>query len=148
MLAMPELFEPLGIVRSQESKAALVETGVPAEAIAVCDVTDAAAVEAVAAGCEAFLICTSAKPVPTGGTDADTGRPVFGFPKGSPEEVDWLGQKNQVDAAIKAGPKTHVVICSSMGGTDPNHMLNRLGRTELPDGTTQGGNSEPTAASA
>ena len=145
MLAMPE-FEPIGIVRSEESKAALVETGVPAECVAVCDVMDAAAVEKVAAGCEAFLICTSAKPAPTGATNPDTGRPVFGFPKGEPEEVDWIGQKNQVGAALKQGPATRVVICSSMGGTDADHMLNRLGRTELPDGTTQGGNSEPPRA--
>ena len=53
--------------------------------------------------------------------------------------VDWLGQKNQVDAALAQGPRTHVVVCSSMGGTDPSNMLNALGRTTKEDGTTEGG---------
>ena len=82
------------------------------------------------AGCEAVVIATSAKPAPTGETKED-GRPVFGFPNGQPEAVDWLGQKSQIDAAIAQGPGTHVVICSSMGGTDPNHMLNSLGNGNI-----------------
>jgi len=72
--------------------------------------------------------------------DEATGRPVFGFPNGQPEQVDWLGQKAQIDAAAACGPDTHVVICSSMGGTDPSNMLNGLGRTALDDGKTEGGN--------
>ncbi len=43
-----------------------------------------------------------------------------------PEQVDWLGQKAQVDAAKAAGVKK-IVVCGSMGGTDPNHPLNKLG---------------------
>ena len=129
MLARPE-FSPVGVVRSEESKAALVESGVPAECVVVCDVTDADAVMRAMAGCEAVVIATSAKPAPTGETKED-GRPVFGFPNGQPEAVDWLGQKSQIDAAIAQGPGTHVVICSSMGGTDPNHMLNSLGNGNI-----------------
>jgi uncharacterized protein YbjT (DUF2867 family) len=137
MLALPDEFSPTGLVRSEESKKALVESGVPPGTVAVVDVTDADAVKKVAEGCSAYCICTSAKPVPTGETDKETGRPIFGFPNGSPEEVDWLGQKNQIDACP---PGTHVVLCSSMGGTDPNHSLNALGRVTNPDGTTTGGN--------
>ena len=129
MLARPE-FSPVGVVRSEESKAALVESGVPAECVVVCHVTDADAVLRAMAGCEAVVIATSAKPAPTGETKED-GRPVFGFPNGQPEAVDWLGQKSQIDAAIAQGPGTHVVICSSMGGTDPNHMLNSLGNGNI-----------------
>ena len=141
MLALPEEFDPVGLVRSEESKAALLMAGgVPESAVAVVDVTDAAAVKKVTedhGGCSAFCICTSAKPKPNGEMDESTGRPLFGFPNGVPEIVDWLGQKNQIDACSS---DTHVVICSSMGGTDPNHMLNVLGRTNNPDGTTSGGN--------
>jgi len=86
---------------------------------------------------DAFCICTSAKPAPTGETDDATGRPVFGFPNGDPEIVDYMGQKNQIDACPKG---THVVICSTMGGTDPDQMLNSLGRVVNEDGTTSGGN--------
>ena len=138
MLALSDEFDPIGLVRSEESKKALIESGgVPESSIRVVDVTDAAAVQEVAKDCSAFCICTSAKPAPNGEMDEATGRPIFGFPNGIPEFVDWLGQKNQIDAC---GPDAHVLICSSMGGTDPNHSLNTLGRTISADGVEIGGN--------
>ena len=88
----------------------------------------AACLEAVE-GCDALLIGTSAKVAATGRINEETGRPNFGFPNGQPEQIDWRGQKNQIDAAISCGLQ-HVVICSSMGGTDPDHMLNSFAREE------------------
>ena len=41
-------------------------------------------------------------------------------------QVDWLGQKAQIDAAKNAGVK-RLVLISSMGGTDESNPLNRLG---------------------
>jgi uncharacterized protein YbjT (DUF2867 family) len=41
-------------------------------------------------------------------------------------QVDWEGQKLQIDAAKKAGVRK-VVLISSMGGTDPHHFLNEIG---------------------
>lgn len=142
MLDLPDVFEPIGLVRTEESKKALLsatDVSVPESSVAVVDVTDEAAVKHVAKDCDAFCVCTSATPRPTGETNESTGRPVFDFaaPNGQPESVDWIGQKNQIDAC---GPNTHVVLCSSMGGTDPNHMLNAIGRKTNPDGTTTGGN--------
>lgn len=141
MLALPEEFQPLGLVRSETSKKALIESGVPEDNIFLADVTNADAVkEAVqAAGGDdlfAFCICTSAKPAPTEEVNPETGRPNFSFPNGEPELVDWMGQKNQIDAC-PAG--AHVVICSTMGGTNPDHPLNNLGRKTNEDGTTSGG---------
>jgi len=127
MLALPDEFSPLGIVRTESSKEELVKGGVPANCIVVADVArDAEALKEAAKDCDGFAICTSAKPSPTGEM-TEEGRPVFGFPNGSPETVDWEGQKNQIDAC---GSKTHVVVCSSMGGTDPNHPLNNLGKVD------------------
>lgn len=140
LLSMPDKFSPLGIVRTEDSRLALLETGVPPEAVKVVDVTDASAFKDAIDGCEALLIGTSAKPAPSGKVDEETGRPIFAFPNGQPEQVDWLGQKAQIDAAKACGPDTHVIICSSMGGTDPANMLNALGRETLPDGSTKGGN--------
>ena len=153
LLALPEEFEPLGLVRTPESKSALVESGVPSNNVAVVDVTDAKAIESAIQqfttstddnnneeGCSplaAFCIATSAKPKPTGEMDAESGRPVFGFPDGSPEEVDWIGQKQQIDACPEG---THIVVCSSMGGTNPANPLNAFGRKTLEDGTVEGGN--------
>jgi len=140
MLARPDDFDAVGIVRTETSRSALIESGIPADNVVVADVTDPKAVAGAMEGCCALIIGTSAKPAPSGETDKETGRPIFGFPNGQPEAVDWLGQKAQIDAAAACGPETHVVICSSMGGTDPSNMLNGLGRETLPDGSTKGGN--------
>merc|ERR1719491_1548575 len=76
---------------------------------------------------DGFIICTSASPAPTG--EMQEGRPVFGFPNDQPEQVDWVVQKNQIDTAKEARVE-HVVICSSMRGTDPENVLNKIGRME------------------
>lgn len=41
-------------------------------------------------------------------------------------QIDWLGQKAQIEAAKAAGIKK-VVIVSSMGGTDRDNFLNTIG---------------------
>jgi len=57
--------------------------------------------------------------------------PQFAYQEGQyPEQVDWLGQKAQIDAAKKAGAN-QVVIVSSMGGTDKNNRLNALGNGNI-----------------
>lgn len=45
-------------------------------------------------------------------------------------QIDWLGQKAQIDAAKEAGVKK-VVLISSMGGTDENNPLNKLGNGRI-----------------
>eukprot|EP00529_Nitzschia_sp_RCC80_P026124 CAMPEP_0113479582 /NCGR_PEP_ID=MMETSP0014_2-20120614/21401_1 /TAXON_ID=2857 /ORGANISM="Nitzschia sp." /LENGTH=343 /DNA_ID=CAMNT_0000372919 /DNA_START=118 /DNA_END=1149 /DNA_ORIENTATION=- /assembly_acc=CAM_ASM_000159 len=142
-------FEPLGLVRSEQSKQSLVESGVDPSKIAVCDITDPDNVKKVVEEFQskggngdnkitAFCIATSAKPQPTSEVDKETGRPVFDFPNGQPEVVDWVGQKNQIDACPDG---CHVVICSTMGGSDPNHPLNNLGKkVDADTGKEIGGN--------
>ena len=112
LLAMPDEFSPVGIVRTEESKASLVESGISADCVVVADVTDPSAIAAAMKDCSALIIGTSAKPAPSGEMDEATGRPIFSFPNGQPEQVDWLGQKAQIDAAKAVGAETHVVICS------------------------------------
>jgi uncharacterized protein YbjT (DUF2867 family) len=132
-------FDPVGAVRTEESRASLLKSGdVPESSVVVCDITDPESCTAALSGCDAAVICSSAKPAPSGAT-TEEGRPIFHFPNGSPDAVDWIGQKNQIDAARAQGPHVHVVVCSSMGGTNPNHPLNNLGKETLEDGTTQGG---------
>jgi uncharacterized protein YbjT (DUF2867 family) len=141
LLARPALFTPVGLVRTHESQERLVKEKVISAAndapnsLVVADIVgDNQALLAACRGMDAVIICTSATPAPTGEMTPE-GRPVFGYPNGQPELVDWIGQKNQIDAAKAAGV-SHVVICSSMGGTDPENGLNKLGRGA--DGT--GGN--------
>lgn len=45
-----------------------------------------------------------------------------------PEQVDYTGAMNQIDAAISAGVK-HFVVVGSMGGTQPENFLNTIGTT-------------------
>ena len=144
LLSKPGFF-PIGTVRSDDSKKALIEGDglgpetIPEENVLVFDITDSDSVEEKLEGCDAVLICTSAKPAPTGEADESTGRPKFGFPLGQPELVDWEGQRNIIDAAKKINPGMHVILCSSMGGTNPNNPLNNLGKSTAADGKTTGG---------
>jgi nucleoside-diphosphate-sugar epimerase len=142
-------FMAFGIVRTQTSKDTLLEE-FPMEddgRIVVCDVTDEASVKSALDWntVDALCICTSGTPRPTGETRED-GRPIFGYPEGGdPEIVDWMGQKSQIDAMAEASSSAssakHVVVCSSMGGTDPDNMLNALGRSTDPEtGKVTGGN--------
>lgn len=139
LLARPDEFSPVGVVRTEESRQNLIDTGVPESSVLVWDVTDPKSFKDNAEDFDAIVICTSAKPTPTGVINEETGRPVFSFPDGHPQLVDWQGQKNQIDAAKEMGGDTHVLICSSMGGTNPDHPLNNLGRELLDDGKTRGG---------
>lgn len=155
LLARPG-YAPVGTVRSEASRKALLEgtagigsgageggaTEIPPESVAVCDIAgdgDDDDLDELMKGCDALMICTSAKPAPTGEVDEETKRPKFGFPNGQPELVDWLGQKKLIDAAKRANNNVHVVLCGSMGGTNPDNSLNNLGRVTAADGTTSSG---------
>ena len=91
-------------------------------------------------GCDSVVLCTSAVPkiLPlsilkvlfkkTILRSKDPGRPTFKFAaSGTPQEVDWLGAKYQIDAAKAAGVQ-HFVFISSMGGTQPENFLNSIGK--------------------
>ena len=56
---------------------------------------------------------------------------------GQPQLVDWIGQQKLIDAAAAKQQQqhsnnnkkeVHVVLCGSMGGTNPNNSLNNLGK--------------------
>lgn len=57
--------------------------------------------------------------------------PTFHYEEGlAPEQVDWLGQKHQIDLAAKFG-FSQVVLVSSRGVTDPNNRLNAIGNGKI-----------------
>ncbi len=122
--ARPDQFVARGLVRTEESKAAL---GGGAD-VFVGDITaiDDAPLRAALRGCDALVIVTSATPRMKA-PPAEGQRPEFEFPPGGlPERVDWYGQKAQIDAAKALGVR-RVVVIGSRGGTDPANMLNRIG---------------------
>lgn len=134
LLGRMKQFEPvIGIVRTAKARKSLALTlGLHEEDLRVADVTDSAAVREALAGCTALIICTSAKPQPLQTSMLSSGKKTFGYPDGDPEDVDWFGQKTQINAAYSMASSTggpmHVVLLGSMGGTNPEHPLNSLGQ--------------------
>jgi uncharacterized protein YbjT (DUF2867 family) len=58
-------------------------------------------------------------------------RPEFSFSSGEmPEQIDYQGQLNQINAAKSAGVQ-QIVLVGSMGGTDEQHFLNTLGNGNI-----------------
>ncbi|KAL6138746.1 hypothetical protein ACLB2K_064025 [Fragaria x ananassa] len=117
-----------GLVRTEESKAKIGG----ADDLYVGDITVADSIVPAIQGIDALVILTSAVPKMKPGFDPSKGeRPEFYFEDGQfPEQVDWLGQKNQIDAAKAAGVK-QIVLVGSMGGTDLNNPLNSLGNGNI-----------------
>ncbi|XP_059667836.1 uncharacterized protein At5g02240-like [Cornus florida] len=125
---MSDQFVGKGLVRTVESK----EKIGGADDVVVGDIRDADSIVPAIQGIDALIILTSAVPKMKPGFDITKGgRPEFFFEDGAyPEQVDWIGQKNQIDAAKAAGVK-HIVLVGSMGGTNPNHPLNTLGNGNI-----------------
>ncbi|OVA17844.1 hypothetical protein BVC80_1835g236 [Macleaya cordata] len=131
-----------GLVRSEGSKKKLGG----GDEIYIGDVMDQKSLEPAMKGIDALIILTSAIPKMKPGQfpEGSGGRaedlidgsfegpmPEFYFDEGQyPEQVDWIGQKNQIDAAKAAGVK-HIILVSSMGSGDPNHPLNSLGNGNI-----------------
>ena len=120
-------FQGIGFARSPEK---VKEIFGSTEDFYLGDIKNTSSVESAIEACDALAILTSA--IPQMKAPPQPGqRPEFDFAPGEfPEEVDWLGQKNQIDAAKKAQVK-QIVLVGSMGGTDPNHMLNRIGNGNI-----------------
>jgi uncharacterized protein YbjT (DUF2867 family) len=80
--------------------------------------------------CQGLVILTSAVPIMKAPPQPGQ-RPEFYFADGEmPEQIDYYGQKNQIDAAKKAGVE-HIVLVSSMGVTNVNHPLNSIGNGNI-----------------
>ncbi|MED6187899.1 hypothetical protein PIB30_080956, partial [Stylosanthes scabra] len=124
----PNEYVARGLVRTEESKQKIGG----ADDVFVGDIRDADSIVPAIQGVDALIILTSAVPQMKPGFDPTKGqRPEFYFEDGAyPEQVDWIGQKNQIDAAKAAGLK-QVVLVGSMGGTDLNHPLNSLGNGNI-----------------
>ncbi|XP_010553281.1 PREDICTED: uncharacterized protein At5g02240 [Tarenaya hassleriana] len=124
----PDQFVARGLVRTDESKEKIGGE----DDVYVGDIRDAAAIAPAVQGIDALIILTSAVPKMKPGFDPTKGgRPEFYFEDGAyPEQVDWIGQKNQIDAAMAAGVK-QIVLVGSMGGTNLNNPLNSIGNGNI-----------------
>ncbi|MCO5567584.1 hypothetical protein L7F22_021278 [Adiantum nelumboides] len=121
-------FAAKGLVRSEASKAMIGG----ADDVYIGDITKPESLYLAFTNIDALVIVTSAVPKMKPGFDPSKGgRPEFYFEDGGfPEQADWLGQKNQIDAAKAAGAK-QIVLVGSMGGTNLDNPLNALGNGNI-----------------
>lgn len=138
LLSYPQ-FDPTAVVRTEGSKKRLLKASPLAneQNVVVADVTDFSKCRSVFEGTDSVILCTSAVPRMTKLSlvkmmamklIGKSSLPSFYFPTdGDPYHVDWLGAKNQIDAAKENGIKQFVFL-SSMGGTQPDHLLNDIGK--------------------
>lgn len=158
LLKKDKRYYPLGLVRTEKSGKKLIKEveNCGLENIWVCDVTtlDPQGQNGIPNGVNdavAMIICTSAKPMVRKRSlvkaflqmplNAVRGKKAFDFrwlefyyKKGQhPEMVDYKGQIAQIDLAKKLGIP-HVILVSSMGGTDPKDFLNTLGKNKKGEG--------------
>lgn len=148
LLSKPDDFVVRGVVRSEKTaqKAKKAAPSAKDDTFFLADITDKAGFEAAlkkeASGYDALVLLTSAVPkvvylsiltalitkiLP--GVEAK--RPDFYFPEGgSPEEVDYKGAVNQIEAS-KAADIKKVVFVGSMGGTQIDNFLNTMGGSNI-----------------
>ena len=123
----PDQFIVRGFARSEQKLKDCFGTAVE---VRVGDIRDRDSLQSALAGCHALVILTSAKPQMKA-PPAPGQPPEFMYPDGeTPEQIDYRGQLNQLEAAQAAGVQ-HVVLVGSMGGTDEQHPLNRMGQGNI-----------------
>lgn len=120
-------FEAIGFARSPDKALQLFGS---TDGLLFGDIQNPIILSSAMQGCQALVILTSA--IPKMVTPPAPGeRPSFYFDAGEmPETIDWIGQKNQIDAAKEQGIE-HIVLVGSMGGTNENHPLNSLGNGKI-----------------
>lgn len=133
-------YHPIGVVRSEKSAAKLKQYGASDEQIVICDIIEEngqATLDKAMVNADKLVICTSAVPeiiklslipvILAKIFKREGVRPKFTFKNDQyPEQVDWIGQKIQIDSAKKHGV-SKVVMVGSMGGTQSDNFLNTIG---------------------
>ncbi|GJD08569.1 Uncharacterized protein chloroplastic [Galdieria sulphuraria] len=122
---LPQLFSPRGLARSKEKTSKLFDNNYT---FFFGSILDEKILREALDNCKKLLILTSAVPIMRLNPDGTPKQPPeFFFKQGEePEQIDWLGQKKQIDIA-KDCEVDHIVLISSMGVTQKDHPLNRLG---------------------
>ena len=122
-----DTFAVRGFVRSLEKVEQLYGT---TDGFFVGDIRERLSLQVAMQGCQALVILTSAIPMIKAPPQAGQ-RPEMDFAPGEmPEAIDYQGQVNQIEVAKEAGVD-HIVLVGSMGGTNPNHMLNKIGNGNI-----------------
>eukprot|EP00419_Tripos_fusus_P024041 CAMPEP_0172719378 /NCGR_PEP_ID=MMETSP1074-20121228/75471_1 /TAXON_ID=2916 /ORGANISM="Ceratium fusus, Strain PA161109" /LENGTH=275 /DNA_ID=CAMNT_0013544725 /DNA_START=27 /DNA_END=854 /DNA_ORIENTATION=+ len=98
------------------------------EGIYVGDVTESESLTAAMTGVTALAIATGSAPHCKDFKDPSS----CSYPKGAyPIDIDFHGTELQIETFAKVAKGGPVVLCSSMGTTDPDHFLNKLGNGNI-----------------
>ncbi|CAN8067370.1 unnamed protein product [Agarophyton chilense] len=122
----PSDYSVTGLVRDVQAASQVLP---PTENLVKGDITKPETLQQPFTAKQALIILTSAIPriIPA----PEGTPPQFRYdPDGTPELVDWIGAKNQIDLAIRLGLK-HVIMVGSMGSTEDNNPLNRIGNGNI-----------------
>ncbi len=123
----PEQFEAHGFARSE---AKVKEMFGDLHGFTLGSILQRESLDQALTSCDALVILTSAAPVMKA-PPAEGQRPEFDYPPGQfPEDVDYRGQLHQIDAAKAAGVQ-QIVLVGSMGGTNEQHPLNKMGNGNI-----------------
>lgn len=122
----PNQFNVTGLVRSKDKAS---ESLGSTEGLVEGDITKPESLESAISGKDALVLLTSA--IPRMNPPVEGQPPSFYYDAGGmPEDVDWIGACNQIDIAKKLG-LSHIVFVGSMGSTDENNQLNKLGNGNI-----------------
>lgn len=123
-------FYPIGLVRDKNGFQSLkkLNPNIQKDQVKICDITVKDSLVGVFDGAKKAVICTSAVPIPKTmykiksffrwlvAKDRPPRPQEMYYRKNErPYEVDYLGQINLIDEAVKAGVD-HVILLGSMGG--------------------------------
>jgi hypothetical protein len=137
-------FTPVGLVRDNRGAQILKKLGATDEQIFKGDITDKKSIGGLFEGADKAVLCTSARPRKTfwfrlisflakifGRDLTPSGRDLYYKKKETPYHVDFVGQKNVIDACM-AAKVDHVVMLGNMGGYRGSR-LNSIGRSDGED---------------
>lgn len=115
-----------GLVRNVTKAKELLDCGDcgEAEGIFVGDVTNQESLVEPMKGVDELMILSASVPI----CDMTKMPPQCHFPEGAaPKDVDWEGTKKQIEVFAAQNPRGEVFLCSSMGTTQPDSFLDKLG---------------------
>ncbi|CAE8610661.1 unnamed protein product [Polarella glacialis] len=133
-------YDVRALVRSEKSKAALLKQHefLRETSVFVGDVESKDSMSSAFAGVSAVIVVTSAVPKVkiwslfpflVGKLLGRKWKLKFTWKGNKPEQVDWVGQRNQFDLALEKKAK-QVIVVSTMTGTQKDSFLNSIGEGE------------------
>lgn len=122
----PDTFDVTGFVRDTKKASEMFGSS---DRLVEGDILVPESLESALKGKDALVLLTSA--LPRVESRPEGRPPSFYYDSGGmPEDVDWIGACNQIDISKRLGV-SHIVFVGSMGSTDDNNHLNKIGNGNI-----------------